>query len=305
MFILKEALKKNPLSAQLKHNASGLPELKRLLKGKTFADVRSDYNILSRLDELMGSSMPPPQPPPQPPQTDPAAHLEAAKRELNFALETKKVAPFKTFCEIGCGFGSFPRAAFEMGCDFSCGLDIMPFKSWESLLADTNGRLEYSATDISVSTHERKYEMVTSFSAFEHFKNPPLMLKAMSGLVEEGGFLYINFSPIYNAANGLHMARYIQVPWHHLIFSGRVLDQYYHDRGLSDGLRWNKEWLNKWSSMDFMNMFANFTEMRLLSIQPFWDLSYYWFARIFSNIMPPQVGLEELMINGFRVVYKK
>ncbi|MDR1922171.1 MAG: class I SAM-dependent methyltransferase [Candidatus Adiutrix sp.] len=299
MFLLKEALKKKPSSEQLKSNAARLPDLKRLLKGRSFAEVRDDYDVLARLNELMGGFTE------SWPKADPAAMVESAKGELRFAVEVKKVELFKSFCDVGCGSGYFARAAFEMGCDFSCGLDIQPHPAWESFLEGADGRLKYLTTDISAARHERKYEMVTSFSAFEHFKNPPLMLKAMSELAADGGYLYLNFSPIYNAADGLHMAPLIRIPWHHLIFSRQALARYYKDFGLEASLQWAEEWLNKWSAVDFMNMFSNFNEMRLISLQPFWNLNYYWFARLFPDILPPWIGLEELLINGFRVVYKK
>ncbi len=62
---------------------------------------------------------------------------------------------------------------------------------------------------------------------------------------------------------------------------------------------------NGWSALDFYDMFANFRQLRLSSIQPFWDLRYLWFVRAFPRLLPPLTGLEELMLNGFRVIYKK
>ncbi|UQZ91354.1 hypothetical protein C4J81_18840 (plasmid) [Deltaproteobacteria bacterium Smac51] len=306
MHFLKQALEKKPLSAQLRENAALLLPLKKLLRGRDFQSIRGDYDLFRRLNEMMGGGAAEPAAAP-----DLGRIVDTAKGELNFAINVKKVKPFKTFCEVGCGLGAFPRAAFEMGCELSHGLDLRPYPQWEDFRRDANSRLEFFVRDIGEKKEETpglQYDLVTSFSAFEHFKNPPQMLAAMAALVAEGGFLYANFSPIFNAPFGYHTSDVrvaIRVPWHHLIFSRRVLRRYYDEHDMCNLIKSNDEWLNRWSALDFMNMFANFTGLRLMSLQPFWDLRFYWFARLFPQILPPGLGLEELIINGFRVIYRR
>ena len=58
-----------------------------------------------------------------------------------------------------------------------------------------------------------------SINTFEHIPDPGAALNELLRCVKPGGYLYIQFDPIWTADTGSHFLNYVPEPWGHLVYS--------------------------------------------------------------------------------------
>jgi SAM-dependent methyltransferase len=77
------------------------------------------------------------------------------------------------------------------------------------------------------------FDYVFSYDAFEHFPNPEIALQNAIRVLKKGGYLYLNFGPLYMSAFGEHAYDTIRVPYCQFLFSRPTLDEYSRNNGLT------------------------------------------------------------------------
>lgn len=284
------------LHTQILANRERISQLSTLFKSKKKSDVIDNYEIFEQFNEI---AMDPDR---KFTSYAPENRIHDSKRALSGIIERLHLGKFTSYCDVGCGMGYYPRAAVELGCNNSVGVDINGERFHKNYLIGCEDRLHFLCSDISSEAQTiGKFKLVTSFAAFEHFFDPYEMLESMANLVEKGGYLYITFQPIYRCTDGNHMYRWIQIPWYHIFFTDNVCQKYYYKKDLLSHSKVN--YLNMWSALDFLKLFLNFARLRLLNLQIRWNLKHLWYAKRFPQMLPPY-DLEELMVGGFEVIYK-
>lgn len=261
-----------------------------VIRNRTLADISTDVDVLRRGNELFFNN-----------ERDFWSYDEQALKsrsvkrmqEIFSALNIDSV---RSYCDVGCGYGENLWSALQYGCSKAVGIDI---RDRRASFAVADERIQYYCVDITQEKVNDQFELVTSFCAFEHFENPILMLEEMKKLVKEGGYLFIEFSPIWNSADGHHMYRNIQFPYYHLIFTEEVIEDYKKIYGYKD-----YNWYNKWSGQDYMTMFLQVYDMQLVRFSPMYNLRDYYFVERYPQLFCGY-GTEELLTSGFRVIYKK
>ncbi|MCS7466753.1 methyltransferase domain-containing protein [Stieleria sp. ICT_E10.1] len=132
----------------------------------------------------------------------------------------------KTIVDFGCGHG---EGSIELALDGAVsviGIDIR-----ESVLE--HARLRAVEAGVAnrcrfVSTLSRaSADVVVSIDAFEHFKDPRLVLKSMSDLLVPGGAAILSFGPTWYHPRGGHL--FSPFPWAHLMFSESALCRWRRD----------------------------------------------------------------------------
>ena len=63
------------------------------------------------------------------------------------------------------------------------------------------------------------FDMIISINTFEHIKEPKTALLEMIRCTKEGGYVYIQFDPIWTADTGSHFFHRVPEPWAHLVYS--------------------------------------------------------------------------------------
>jgi SAM-dependent methyltransferase len=75
-------------------------------------------------------------------------------------------------------------------------------------------------------------DLVYSFAAFEHFRDPGLVLAESWRVLRPRGYLYLMFGPVYTSPYGLHAYRQIPVPYCQYLFTPEDLTTYADREGL-------------------------------------------------------------------------
>lgn len=295
MFSLAAVVDEVMLNEQLLLNKERIKQLMVLFRNKRRENFYNDYTFFENFNEIMMDDER------TFPHYEPRQRVLDSKRELRQILKKLDLPAVQEYCDVGCGMGYYPRAAAELGGAKSVGIDINESGFYKGYLTGLEDTLSFVCRDVSENSQNLgKFDLVTSFSAFEHFADPPGMLKSMAQLVKKTGYLYIDFAPIYYCTDGYHLYRTIQIPWCHLLFSEKLCDEFYYNKINKT----NRNYFNKWSAFDFLMLFSTFYDLKLVSLQIHWKLHHLWFAKMFPSMLPPY-GLEELMVGGFEVIYKK
>jgi ubiquinone/menaquinone biosynthesis C-methylase UbiE len=76
------------------------------------------------------------------------------------------------------------------------------------------------------------FDFVFSYDAFEHFAQPERVLREAIRVVREGGYIYLNFGPLYCSPFGEHAYRSITVPYCQFLFPKNVINEFTQKNGL-------------------------------------------------------------------------
>lgn len=124
----------------------------------------------------------------------------------------------RTVVDFGCGDGRGSIELARYGAAKVIGVDIR-----ESVLeAARDAARQAGVADRCVfTTHvSDPVDIVVSVDAFEHFGDPGEILRAIHGMLREGGALVVSFGPTWYHPRGGHF--FSVFPWSHLVFSERA-----------------------------------------------------------------------------------
>lgn len=131
----------------------------------------------------------------------------------------------KRILDLGCGYGGKTRAYARYAPSFVCGLDLQ-----EEVLGEAKRALAESSTPFGFARAdaarlpfaEGSFDIVISDDGFDHFQDPAGVLREMLRVLKPGGVAFVTFVP-YKWTDCSHLTEFLRVPWHHIVFSERVL----------------------------------------------------------------------------------
>jgi len=134
-----------------------------------------------------------------------------------------------TFLELGC-FDGMVSYALKLMWKNTTAIDINS-DYFENVALDAG--VEFRQMDAAhLRFEDESFDCVFSFNAFEHFKNPELVLREAIRVVRTGGCIYLDFGPLYMSPTGLHAYRSITVPYCQILFPMDALERFVKDNGL-------------------------------------------------------------------------
>lgn len=131
----------------------------------------------------------------------------------------RATAPFvrdhPRYLDLACGDG-LVGAALARGGRSVCALDLKPERF--SPEARSAGVDFHFGDAQSTNLPDNSFDVVFSFDAFEHFLDPPAVLREVHRILKPGGVLYASFGPLYFSPQGAHQWTSVDVPYCHLLF---------------------------------------------------------------------------------------
>ena len=176
----------------------------------------------------------------------------------------------KTVIDFGCGEGAEAVEMALRGAKRVIGIDIL-----EDRLVTARKRAQQVGAaehcSFATSTEERA-DIVTSIDAFEHFAEPPQILRIWDTLLKPGGEVLISFGPTWYHPLGGHL--FSVFPWAHLFFSEKALIRWRATFKTDGATRFSEVagGLNQMTIARFENLIANspfkLASMELVPIRP-------------------------------------
>jgi len=138
----------------------------------------------------------------------------------------------KTVLDFGCGLGiQSSLLATQYRCNVT-GFDTNQ-KTIESA-REQHGKFARFVTILpDVDDDPRRFSIIISQNAMEHYGDPALALAQMAAHVAEDGRVLITFGPPWHSPYGSHMHFFCRIPWLNVLFPERavmaVRSRYKHD----------------------------------------------------------------------------
>jgi SAM-dependent methyltransferase len=125
----------------------------------------------------------------------------------------------KTVIDFGCGEGSEAVEMAQRGAKRVIGIDIredvLRVARQKSLAADVQHICQFARSA------KEPAETIVSIDSFEHFADPPEVLRIMDTLLRAEGEVIVSFGPTWYHPLGGHL--FSVFPWAHLIFEEKAL----------------------------------------------------------------------------------
>jgi SAM-dependent methyltransferase len=226
-----QAMREQRLSAKLTEilNNLGKPDTSRA--EKVFAELQSSYSPRTEYGY------------------DPVSVWHrAATRSLNLVSLPGLEKPGKQILDIGAGDGMLGAALNAFGhCTTLVDQDDWRHDQARDVtfkMADCCGGLPFPDTT---------FDLVCSFNSFEHFRTPENVCAEIARVVKPGGWIYVEFGPLYWSPWGLHAYRTLRMPYPQLLFSEKFISEKLQETGVWDlgKRRTELQFLNKWKINQF------------------------------------------------------
>lgn len=113
--------------------------------------------------------------------------------------------------------------------------------------------LQMDATSLGFA--DDSFDCVFSFNSFEHFPNPEQALAEAIRVVRPGGYIYLNFGPLYWSEKGSHQFKTIHVPYHQCLFSPELLRAYATEKHIE---LIDFFWMNEWRVTQYRQLWRQY-----------------------------------------------
>jgi len=152
------------------------------------------------------------------------------------------------FLEIGCWDGMVSLALKRMGKEVT-GIDFRSDGFDQRAIDEPIELLQMDAENLALG--DSTYDFVFSYGSFEHFKDPERVLREATRVVRPGGYIYLEFGPLYYSAFGEHAYRSISVPYCQFLFQQDELNVFAASIG-KDLIDFDH--VNKWHLNQYLNL---------------------------------------------------
>lgn len=159
----------------------------------------------------------------------------------------------------------------------------------------------------SIPVVDDHYDLIYSYNAFEHFDHPEKAFDNIVECVRPGGYIYLEFSPLFASPWGLHAYGTFNMPYPQFLFSSRFIQKTYNEFGIRYYGMEQREPIpvNKWRYEQFMTLFQR-RGLSVLEISTSTDASSLDLVLKFpETFRGRQLTRKDLVIDGIKVLLQK
>jgi SAM-dependent methyltransferase len=186
------------------------------------------------------------------PQSIEKRSWERAHQLIDFAANSSQ--PINRFLDLGCWDGMLCYALEQLG-KTAVGIDIRSEGFAPQAMASNVQLLQMNVEQLAFAPNS--FDMVFSYNSFEHFPNPEATLAEALRVVRPGGYIYLDFGPLYLSPKGAHQFHAITVPYCQCLFPESLLSSFAAKHGLE---LTEFFWMNQWSISDFRQLWQKYSQ---------------------------------------------
>ncbi len=224
------------------------------------------------------------------------------------------ISPNLSYLDVGCGTGELTIALHEIGCANITGIDFVRRHIDKcKLLARKRGvdnAVRFICQDIHDWVPNQKYDVLISFDALEHIKNPKTFLEKMANLIVHDGLAILAFGPFFHSPFGDHMDGFfrINIPWRGVLFSEKAImrlrREYFRPTDPANSYSDIVGGLNLMRYSEFLKYVRETGwEFSFLSVNPF--LKHYRPLFYLSNIISKIPILNDYFVNSVCTILRR
>jgi SAM-dependent methyltransferase len=151
---------------------------------------------------------------------------------------------------------------------------------------------------------DNSFDFVFSYCSFEHFPDPELALQEALRTVRVGGYIYLNFGPLYLAPKGAHQFHVLTVPYCQCLFPKELLLEFARDRDLELN---NFHWMNEWKLEQYSQLWNKYGHrMETVTYHEIYNADHLdLIARYPSCFRSKTHHFEDLLVTTVEVLFRK
>jgi len=226
----------------------------------------------------------------------------AANRSLTLLGLEGMENPGKRVLEVGAGDGMLGVALKAVGHNVEL-IDQEDWRHAQALgvpltLADCCNGLPFASDSFDLSC---------SYNSFEHFSNPEKVFSEMLRVTKPGGWIYIEFGPLYCSPWGLHAYRALRMPYPQFLFSAEFVSRKLKEIGIWDlgKKRTELQYLNQWKPRQFEELWRHAEVEVTQNIRHANDSELSLVERYPWSFCGRNLSLEDLTVAAIYVTAKK
>lgn len=159
--------------------------------------------------------------------------------------------PGLNILEAGCGDGMTGYILEKYGHQAT----LTDFDDWRDERAKA---LPFVQSDLctQLKLESDQYNLICSYNTFEHLEDPTTALAELIRVCKKGGYIYLNFGPLYASPWGLHANSTILMPYSQFLFSKTFIEKKLDQLGIQDlgQQRGSLQPLNRWRVKQFTHL---------------------------------------------------
>ena len=231
------------------------------------------------------------------------------RTELIFSLVPKELKKINNFLELGCYDGMVSCNLARKG-KKTTAIDNR-IDGFDNRAVDEGVKF-FQMNAENLEFKNEMFDFVFSFDAFEHFNKPDLVLQEAIRVVKSGGFIYLNFGPLFFSQLGLHIYNITGVPYCQFLFPKELLKEYFNTEG-ANPFSFEKDQivsdtqLNGWSLEEYRNLWKNNSHvLKKIKYKESKDLSQFDIIRKYPSCFKSKVNhFESLTISFIEGLFRK
>jgi len=226
----------------------------------------------------------------------------AASRSLSLVSLEGMGVPGKKILEVGAGDGMLGVALNAFGHSAT----LVDQEDWRSEAARG---VEFRVADCCerVPFEDRSFDLACSYNSFEHLNDPAVTLNEMVRVVKPGGWIHIDFNPLYSSPWGLHAYRAFRMPYPQFLFSEEFRSKKLEEIGIWDlGTKRTKlQFVNCWKPEQFERLWLR-SGCTIVANRKAIDVSHLGIIAQFPEAFRGrQLTTEDVTVAGISLVVKK
>lgn len=225
----------------------------------------------------------------------------AYERALSFLKLEPLREPGKDVLEIACGDGMSGAALSIYGHQVT----LLDYQDWRDSRAHGQNFIQ---ADLGkpIALPNSSYDFIFSFNAFEHIPDPAFAMNEMVRVLRPGGFIWLDFNPLYASPLGLHAFSF-KMPYPQFLFDESLIEKKLREFGLHDLGRDMEtlQPLNQWKVGEFRKLWER-QDCRVLEYKETIDNSHLDVVVRFPQAFRGRgLRLEDISVSGLRVLVEK
>ncbi len=184
---------------------------------------------------------------------EPALYKRGTERCIDLQNRIPNFDTVTQFLELGCYDGVVCYLLNKNFKKQATGIDWRDEAFDKEALKNGTRLMQMDAQATSFEDHS--FDVIFSYDSFEHFSKPDLVLKDAYRVLKPGGYMYLDFGPLYPSPWGLHTYSSLPVPYCQFLFSQSTMKDYF--KKYSKGEFW-PDYVNGWSIDKFNQLWKQY-----------------------------------------------
>lgn len=225
----------------------------------------------------------------------------AAERVMSLMDKNVVGNEILTILDVGCGDGMTGYCLYELGHEVT----LTDLRDWREQKARNLRFVSQDACD-PLAFPDNYFDLVMSFNAFEHFRDPRKVLREVVRVCKAGGLIFLDFGPLFCSPWGLH-AWSIRFPYPQFLFSREFIANKTALLSVTDLGRTIRELqpTNGWRIEEYRDLWRT-SGCDVLLLQEDRDTRYLDLIEEFPHaFLGQRLTVQDLTINSILLVLKK